>query len=683
MGKKGTLQRSQQRQVRHTRENRERKSIVAKAVRRGDFAATTERLVKRTTPQRAAVSEEKKALLIAQFAQACRLPAACDDLCSLLLCETSAGEEQAGVSRKRPRDDGKLDEETLSHILDAFISLDRQAATTDEDEGEEPLTLLEDLVQDECGGRVVCALLNALGAPSCDEKRKLMVLDVVMRLFEENEALHEHYVACKVMSSLVLNGDHEIQRRALHVLCQGAETLDLIQVKLRNRHTAVTIRRLIERFPTETVSWLKDALGLVETSGGGGKKKQGKTNGHKDGKQDVLLYLANDPVASPVMRTFILHCPSRAAVLRGIDVAALLGSKRGCKFLQEILSHDLTELASNEAAEIFNVVLSACEANIVEMCSSGDANFVVQAAISLIPHTGQKEAVTNFKHLLQLLGPQLSSLVDHPISVHVVVCVVVTANSLPNKAIVEEVAAMLVKRSNVGDLLSDARGSLVVRKLLPLCKVKESKVGELLVSAIERDITALMYDSIGNVMVQEYIKVFGAEKIARSLIKADELLRMCQHVYASHVVVCLFDHVGASTHTALCNALRAHVVTLTRHNNGRFVVEKAIPASRDICDVLLRNFVSLACEKGSQHVLCTLMASLDQQGKGRVVELVLSGLAQMATQQSSSIVLQKLLQMDDLLLQKVREKLKQDPRLRNNLAQNFYGKFVVQISEST
>ncbi|CCD14502.1 unnamed protein product [Trypanosoma congolense IL3000] len=679
MGKKATLQRTQQRHTRHTREQRERKSMASKAARRGDLTAAADRLVKRTAPPRATISQERKELLVAQFSQACRLPAACDDLCSLLLQGSSTEQAQAEGSRKRRRDSSEVDMNILDLVADAFLALEHEAATADEDEGAEPLTILEDVVQDECGSRVACALFAALATSGCDDRKKSMTFDVAMKLFEESEDLHEHYIACKVLSSLVLNGDHEIQRRALQVICQGAETLDLIQMKLRNRHTSVTIQHLIEQFPTETVAWLKDALGLSGTTA---TKKGSKKNRLNTQQSDALLSLIADPIAAPVMRALFLHDEDRTALLKGVDLTALLGTKRGCKFLREALTHNLEKLTSEEAVKILDLVVPVCEGNITEMCTSADANFVVQSLIALTPYAGE-EGPTRLRQLLQLLGPQLPMLMGHPIAVHVVVSIVVTADSLPEKSIVEEAAAVLINRNNVSEMLCDPRGSLVLRKLLPRCRVKESVVGQLLTHTIGRDITNLIYDPIGNVIVQEYMKVCGGETFARKLLKGDELLSMCQHTYASHVVGSLFDNVGASTHTALCNALRPHVVPLTKHINGRFAVEKAIPASRDICDVLLRNFFSLACEKGSQHVLCTLMANLDSQGKSRVVDIVLANLMQLATQQSSSIVLQKLMQSDQTLAQRVKEKLAQDCNLRNNVAQNFYGKFVVQICDAT
>ncbi|RNE97856.1 putative pumilio-repeat, RNA-binding protein [Trypanosoma conorhini] len=681
MGKKASFERAHQRQVQHTREQRKRRVAAARALRRGED--TSGRLIQRTALPKDQLTEEKKAMLVGQFAQSCRLPAASEDLCVLL---RSAGPErpQGEAPRKRRREEATIDASTLGTIVDAFLQLDHQAAiTTDDADEEEPMTLLEDVLQDECGGRVVCALIAALD--TSDDGKTPVVLDVVTKLFEENEALYGHYVACKVLSSLVQHGDREIQGRVLQVLRRHAKTVDQLQAQLRNRHSAVTIQHLIEHFPIETVAWLGETLGLAEIAAGNTKKKKQKpTRRDAANQHEILLSLILDPVASPVMRALILCSAHSSALLGHMNLVALLENKRGCKFLHDILSPELPKWASEaEANATLDVVLKSFEPELLGMCTSADANFVAQAIIGLIPRTGTASMEGYFKRILKVLGPHLSSLATHHIGVHVVVALVVASlATTPLKEIVEEIAGALLTQDNVTGMLCDSNGSLVVRKLLPLCEVKGSKAGQLLLKALVRDMDTLMYDAIGNLTLQEYIKICGGEELARKLCKSDELLRVCQHTYASHVVGCLFERVGATTHTQLCHALRPHVVTLSKHLNGRFVVEKAIPANREICDLLLRHFMELACEKGTQHVLCTLMLNLDQRGKRRVVSMILSGLSDLAMQQCGSIVLQKLMLADAPLLDAVKMELAQKPRLRNNLAQNFFGKFVVQISDA-
>ncbi|KAF5224001.1 hypothetical protein ECC02_002896 [Trypanosoma cruzi] len=682
MGKKANFERAHQRQVQHTREQRKRKVAAARALRIGED--TNGRRIQRNSLPKVRLSDEKKAMLVEQFTQACRLPATSEDLCMLL--RSACGEKtQDDASRKRRREETTMDESNLGTIVDAFLQLGHQAAiTTDESDEDEPMTLLEDVLQDECGGRVVCALIAALDTSKNDKKP--MVLDAVTKLFEENETLHEHYVACKVMSSLVQYGDREVQERVLHVLQQHAKTVDQLQAQLRNRHSAVTIQHLIEHFPTETLAWLGETLGVTELLAGkkvAKKKRMKKTNHDECDRRGTLLLLILDPVASPIIRALISRSVNTSAFLENMDLVMLLETKRGCKFLQDILSPALPKWNSEgEATVTLDVVMKSCETKLLEMCTSIDANFVVQAIIGLIPRTEKASTDRYFKQLLKVLGPHLSSLATHYIGVHVVVALVVSSHLTPMGDMVEEIAGTIITGNNVADMLCDSNGSLVVRKLLPLCTRKGSNVGQMLLKAINQDMSSLMYDAIGNLTLQEYIKVCGGEEIARKLCKSDELLSMCQHTYASHVVGSLFENVGATTHTNLCHALRPHVLTLSRHLNGRFIVEKAIHANRDICDLLLRHFMELACEKGTQHVLCTLMLNSDQRGKEWVVNTVISGLVDLATQQCGSIVLQKLMLADALLLAAVKKELAQKPRLRNNLAQNFFGKFVVQITDA-
>lgn len=737
MGKKAEFARSRFKEVRQKREERMQRSRTERDRRHG--VDKWERKIDKVVVQRPLPNEAQQALLVAQFAQACRLVAPSTDMCVLMrhYAKVAEGAEQESTSTtmvttsapstkpttlKRKRNE---EEEApaagaafLNTVADALLQTQNAPAVIEEaavsaKDGENALddddtvTVLQDILQDDSGRRVVATLLaslNAVHSSKCEAVAK-----AVLEQFEENEHFPQHHVACRVMSALVQFGSDPTRQGVLNLLRQRSTTIEGVERLLSDRHTAGTIEQLLKSYGRETAAWLCEVLSLstpVTSSSaaeaGGRKKKAAKqrdaaaeeTASGERITTEKLMELVNGPVSGQVLLQ-LLHTDARRELLKRLPIAELLQSKRGTAFLTQLLTltasvatgeGDESREAEAEAVALFSDVLERLGNDLGEMAIDKRANFVVQALIQLLPAMGDQSA-KQLERLERGLGGAagISALVAHANGVHVVLSLIDAALKLPLESAVEGLAEQLVTRHNVTDLLYHKHGSLVVRRLMPLISRKASKVGRLLQGMVEQDFSNLVYTEAGNLVVTAYLTALGksgASLLAQKLSGGEDLLSMCRSPYASHVVFTLFDLVDPTTHTLLCNALKAHVLPLSTHVNGRFIVEKLISASRDVREIVSRQFLSLAQERGTQHVLCALLARMDARGKQACVEkTIMPNLTALATHQCGSIVLQKLMQAEPAVLSAVRQRLSANSLVRNDLAQNFFGKFVVQIAQ--
>ncbi|KAG5485345.1 hypothetical protein LSCM4_05981 [Leishmania orientalis] len=736
MGKKAEFARSRFKEVRQKREERMERSRSERDRRHG--IDRSERKIDKVVVQRSLPNEAQKALLVAQFAQACRLAAPSTDMCVLMrhyakvaeaavqkrestMTATTSLPSTESTTRKRKRDEEDVEPPAagaafLDTVADALLQTQNAPAVVEEaatsgkneeyaaDDDEDTMTLLQDILQDDSGRRVVATLLASLNAAHSSKCEA--VANAVLEQFEENEHLPQHHVACRIMSALVQFGSDSTRQGVLNLLRQRGTTTEGVERLLSDRHTAGTIEQLLKSYSRETAAWLCEVLSLSTPSTsssaaetGSKKKKAAKQRGTTveaaagdritTGK---LMELVNGPVSSQVLLQLV-HTDARRELLKRLSITDLLQSKRGTTFLTQLLklpvpvtSSEGGEVREAEAVALFSDVLDRLGNDLGEMAIDKRANFVVQALIQLLPLMGSQSA-RQLERLERGLGGAagISALAAHGNGVHVTLSLIDAALALPSESAVERLAEQLVTRHNVTDLLRDKYGSLVVRRLMPLISRKASKVGRLLQGMVEQDLSNLVYTEPGSLVVKAYLNGLGksgASLLAQKLARGEDLLSMCRSPYASHVVFALFELVDPTTHTLLCNALKLHVLPLSTHVNGRFIVEKMIAASRDVCENVSRQFLSLAQERGTQHLLCALLARMDTRGKQACVEkMIVPNLTTLATHQCGSIVLQKLMQAEPTVLSAVRQRLSANSLVRSDLAQNFFGKFVVQIAQ--
>ncbi|CAC9460362.1 putative pumillio protein 10 [Leishmania infantum JPCM5] len=735
MGKKAEFARSRFKEARQKREERMQRSRAERDRRHGvDKLA---RKIDKVVVQRPLPNEAQQALLLAQFAQACRLVAPSTDMCILMRHYAKVAEQKSesttmvtasassskSTTRKRKRDEAEEEEEApaagaafLDTVADALLRTQNAPAVIEEaavsakdgenalgdDDDDDTVTVLQDILQDDSGRRVVATLLaslNAVRSSKCEAVAK-----AVLEQFEENEHLPQHHVACRVMSALAQFGSDATRQGVLNLLRQRSTTIEGVERLLSDRHTAGTIEQLLKSYGPETAAWLCEVLSLstpVTSSSaaeaGGRKKKAAKQRGAAaeetaSGERittEKLMELVNGPVSGQVLLQ-LLRTDARRELLKRLPIVELLRSKRGTAFLTQLLTLTASVASSEgreaEAVALFSDVLERLGSDLGEMAIDKRANFVVQALIQLLPVMGPQSTKQLERLELGLGGAAgISALVTHGNGVHVVLSLIDAALTLSSESAVEGLAEQLVTRHNVTDLLYHKHGSLVVRRLMPLISRKASKVGRLLQGMVEQDFSNLVYTEAGNLVVTAYLTALGksgASLLAQKLAGGEELLSMCRSPYASHVVFTLFELVDPTTHTLLCNALKAHVLPLSTHVNGRFIVEKMIAASRDVRESVSRQFLPLAQERGTQHVLCALLARMDARGKQVCVEkTIMPNLTALATHQCGSIVLQKLMQAEPTVLSAVQQRLSANSLVRSDLAQNFFGKFVVQIAQ--
>ncbi|CAJ1040798.1 hypothetical protein Q4I32_001745 [Leishmania shawi] len=738
MGKRAEFTRSRFKEVKQKHEERMQRSRAERDRRHG--IDKSERKVDKVIVQRPLPNETQQALLLSQFAQACRLAASSTDMCTLMRHYAKVGEaaEQTNKSttavttdapstksttRKRKRDkEGEeapaagaafLDSvaEALLQTQNAPVVVEEAAASgkdgenaVDNDDDEDTMTVLQDILQDDSGRRVVSTLLaslNAVHSSKCEAVAK-----AVLEQFEENEHLPQHHVACRVMSALVQFGSDPTRQGVLNLLRQRSTTIEGVEHLLSDRHTAGTIEQLLKSYGRATAAWLCEVLSLSTRATSpaaeprGTKRKGAKQHdaaaedaaSGEDITTEKLMELVNGPVSGQVLLQ-LTHTDARRELLKRLPITDLLQSKRGTAFLTQLLtltppvaSGEDCESRETEAAALFSDVLECLGNDLGEMAIDKRANFVVQALVQLLPAMGP-QSTKQLERLVRGLGGAagISALAAHGNGVHVVLSLIDAALKLPLKSAVEALAEQLVTRHNITDLLRHKHGSLVVRRLMPLTSCKTSKVGLLLQGVVEQDLSNLVYTEAGNLVVTAYLTArgqSGASLLAQKLTRGEDLLSMCRSPYASHVVFALFELVDPTTHTLLCNALKPHVLSLSTHVNGRFIVEKMIEASRDVRESVSRQFLSLAQERGTQHLLCALLARMDARGKQTCLEkTIMPNLTALATHQCGSIVLQRLMQAEPTVLSAVRQCLSANSLVRNDLAQNFFGKFVVQIAQ--
>ncbi|GET86657.1 pumilio-repeat, RNA-binding protein, putative [Leishmania tarentolae] len=737
MGKKAEFARSRFKEVRQKREERMQRSRTERDRRHG--IDKSDRKIDKVVVQRPLPTKAQQELLLAQFAQASRLVAPSTDMCILMRHYANVSEETEQKSeptkvvttsapstkpttrkRKRAEEDEEApaaDAAFLDTAADALLQTQNTPAVIEEaavsgkdgentvDDDEDTMTVLQDILQDDSGRRVVATLLaslNAVHSSKCEAVAK-----AVLEQFEENEHLPQHHVACRVMSALVQFGSDRTRQGVLNLLRQRSTTIEGVERLLSDRHTAGTIEQLLKNYTRPTAAWLCEVLSLStpdassSAAEAGSKKKKGAkqrdaaTEETASGERittEKLMELVNGPVSSQVLLQ-LLHTDASRELLKRLPIAELLRSKRGTVFLTQLLTLTASVASSEgdegreaEAVALFSDVLERLGNNLGEMAIDKRANFVVQALIQLLPVMGP-QSTKQLERLERELGGAagISALVTHGNGVHVILSLIDAVLKLPSESPVEGLAEKIVTRHNIMDLLYHKHGSLVVRRLMPLISRKASKVGRLLQGMVEQNFSNLVYTEAGNLVVTTYLTALGksgASLLAQKLAGGDDLLSMCRSPYASHVVFTLFELVDPTTHTLLCNALKAHVLSLSTHVNGRFIVEKMIAASRDVRETVSRQFLSLAQERGTQHVLCTLLARMDARGKQACVEkTIMPNLTALATHQCSSIVLQKLMQAEPTVLSAVRQRLLASPLVRSDLAQNFFGKFVVQIAQ--
>lgn len=673
MGRLAYVEKSRKSGTRDKSAKRTQRSVAERSKRLDDNKE--ERKVKKIVIHRELPSEDKTHLLLTQVSQACRIPGTSQDLCQLIR-SYAGGSKDETKENSRKRGNEELNVGALERLTDEFLKLQSVAANENEegdsDNDEDLKTVLVDIMENEYGQRTLFTLLTSLQAVESSKFNDLAT--VLIEEFEENPALVKHHIACRLMSTLSIHSPEQIQKRVLSIFQQQVTSEDDLIKMLRDNHTSSTIANLLKQNYKDTSMWLRETLSIDRVY---------KGNNEEDIAARIAL-LIEDPVASRVIRQLI-DSDTRAIFFKHLDIHALMNSKRGSAFLRDLFTfeNDNVTIKDSEVVSVVRAILEKIGTELHVLALDRRANFVVQKMISLTARGGSQGADC-FQAIVRLLTSTISELLTNRVGVHVVCTLAETALNF-SPQVIESTAATIVTRSNVNDLLFSQNGNLVIRALMPIVKKDNGKTCVLLKGAIEQNLDDLTFHEVGNLVVQAYFKEIGnpvASVFAKKIVKdSDYFLSMCRDNFASHVVFALLDCVEPSAHTALCTAIKSHYKVLSTHVNGRFLVEKVIPASSDLRNELLRQFVPLSLEKGTQHILCALASVQDQRGLESLIQKLISNLKHISTQQSGSIVVQKLMQSSPPIKIAVSKAL-QNGVLRSELLQNYFGKFVVQIADN-
>lgn len=502
-------------------------------------------------------------------------------------------------------------------------------------------------------------------------------------------ALAKHHIGRRIVSALIEAGDAAVRKQLNKIL--AARALFLI----KHRHGSVCLIRLLQLYPKSA----KTIAPAVLT--------------------DLSAYLA-DPVSERVAestvtpKTAVAIC--EAVLEKGLD--NFISSKRPLRFLTKVLNDGFASKTSGSssttaaeensglpdvaaAVEVLKKMVEELTPSIPAMCVDERGNLFVQSLVRAVGAVGDNDlslALVKIALTPAEEGKSLSDLLMDSHAVHVIVALATSGGPVMSTEVSN------VFRPHLKKLVLHQHGSLAVRRFVESSAASAEKILDMLEPAL---IPQMITNDYGNIVIQSIVKNVKQPKRIEFYKKyiAPKLVEYCQHPFAAHVVHMLLENsslLDGTTHQSIFVALKPHVLELTQHLNGRYIVEQLVVPHREVKDILTTNFVALAGSKGSQQVLTKLYETADPATRARITKVVADNLADLATNQASSISVQKLLQSDlnraaagnsKELLAEVRKMLglnvetgaeENKSSINNGLLQrlrgDFFGRFVVSIA---
>lgn len=655
MGKKATFIKARLNEFHRKKVSRGKRSEEIRKKRLGEDSS---RLVQRVFAKRPLPIAEDQELLLAQFGQSCRLPTPADDLVNLV----------KSLQEEKPRTDA------AKAVVENFVALAKNN-----------LELFHQLLVDENASRIISASVSSTEVPKIFANLHKQLCTVLFSTFEKDPVLLRHHVASRVFSSLAA-GSIDLSATMKLIGATVTSYDDAIAV-VKDRRIAPIICKLLAAPGTEVSDWLSVLLKITPASEKPQKRSkkeaamQDNTTLTPESLGTLISDIIDDPVAAPVLHALVTDS-NRWSIFSAFVQLPSTTSKRSQRFLMRLLEVG-AEGPSHVATQLLDSVLlgagSELIGNIVDSSFDSNLNFTVQKVLKLLPRADDRAPVFH-RRILELVSSRLFDMATHPIAVHVVVSLIDASHALGEKGkFVGAVADSICRPENVMDLLRNANGSLVVRKMIETASHGAST--SLLMITVEQHMNSLIFDATGNLIVQQLLRSgtpSTSSAFFRRYLKGEALLTAAQHPSAAHVVHTLFDCVDPPAYAEMCGILKPQCCNLARHLNGRFVVEKMIASQRDVRDSLVRQFIPLAMSKGTQHLLVLLFEHLDNTSKTALVQNVVQPhFRELATNGTSSIVLQKLLQGSSFFSAAIKKWATES--LLRELSQNFFGKFVVQI----
>jgi hypothetical protein len=677
--------------------------------KRRDRARFEGTAVVRPRIERAFPTQDQQTMLLASPVDAAKLQPSSTDLLRLLHTALS---NTAGSSAKKHR----TETETLLPNLTARRVFD------------EIKPHLASLAIDDCGVHVVEAIIRAAKSNEADETSRVLSEDCIDALIDclnesavqahtmlaDEPAVDGHVTPMPVLTaptgsnegeeyatqplaylnitSLVKLATHSVGRVLVWAMIEcgslkqkkllnrelASETLNLVT----DRHGIHTVLALLNHYPNSSKTIIPALVPIVAST------LLADPVGAKAAAAIISPHTAVDIVGSMDLKSEIqtlIEAVSSPYPLTG-------ESKRTIRFLSDLLTKGFTKGAedvnsSARAAALVNVAQSLQPA-LVAMAVNQNANFLVQATFRALGSWSNDKAVAPVLEscvstLVKSKSPQFSELASHPVAAHVIGCVASCAAGVVSAAL----------RPHLLRLASDKNGSIAIRRIVEQAD-SPAAVSEALLQAMGQHASTFVEDEHGNLVVQALLKAAKPAtrtKFFDSHLK-QRLAELCRHRFGAHVVHALVTADGAPLDAAAMNqlfgAIKKHMVELAQHVSGRFVVEGLL-SFREAQQVLVDALPQLVFAQGTQGVLTKLYDVASSAHRTVIANYVSGQLANIATTQQGSLIVQKLLARDiedtskgRAVFDAVAHALRSNTAVAATLRNDFFGRFVVQIAET-
>ena len=341
--------------------------------------------------------------------------------------------------------------------------------------------------------------------------------------------------------------------------------------------------------------------------------------------------------------------------------------------ISEVISNASTDVLA-DLRKVTELIAEPLIPEFFNMASSTTLNFLLQA---ILIAASASNCVPIQKAILDAIKEDIIYLSRHEIGIHVIQAVLNYGSELLQNSVTKKLC------SQIKLIMNDQYGTLAIRALL------SSKKASSIIDALEPYLMELLFDMNGNLIIQCMLRSstpsYRSKFIQKFILK--DIVNLCQHKYASHVIYDLLDLIEPNQFNAICVKLSDYYVDMAHHISARFIVEKLSKLNPTTRSTLLKSFHQLIYSKGTQGVLLQVYSSSTDNERTSLIEsFIMPNIKEIATRKESSIVLQKLIgfeksQENPILIPILKEKMS-DASFHNYLLGDFFGRFIIELIKS-
>lgn len=390
-------------------------------------AAPTDRQVKRSFASAPLPTPDQEKQLIGHLYQSLRIPDAADALGTLIRylaqqifaldAHPVKGREILGSKRGRVEDENLPTKKPLVKRLQSIVN-GICTIGDDEDEGSDKLSAI---IKDECGNRVLCALLRAIYAhhdssaneEDNDSNEQVVaknnkvdaatiallkpvtesanhLVDLILYLFGAGMIPEDQHTAMRVLVVIADFGDDSHKAKILKYIRRKVKRADAaaaaaaeeeaakddeanaadgktktkqpartVSSVLLDRHIANVVLKLLAGSHREaTVAWLNNQLLAISEDGAAADDA---TNVNRIINARQLIHLVEDNVAGNILQNWV-HDSNREYIFFTIlgqpqNLSALIKQRRGCRFIAQLLNINSSTAVSKAQSALANKML--------------------------------------------------------------------------------------------------------------------------------------------------------------------------------------------------------------------------------------------------------------------------------------------------------------------------------------